>query len=56
MKSQLAGERVGPILQVVIPTPVTADVLANSIAWLLSDDAANVNGVILPSDGGWSAV
>jgi NAD(P)-dependent dehydrogenase (short-subunit alcohol dehydrogenase family) len=56
MKSQLAGERVGPILQVVIPTPVTADILANSIAWLLSDDAANVNGVILPSDGGWSAV
>jgi NAD(P)-dependent dehydrogenase (short-subunit alcohol dehydrogenase family) len=56
MKSQLAGERVGPILQVVIPAPATADVLANSIAWLLSDDAANVNGVVLPSDGGWSAV
>ncbi|MEV3936898.1 SDR family NAD(P)-dependent oxidoreductase [Glycomyces sp. NPDC049804] len=56
MKSPLAGERVGPILQVVIPAPATADVLANSIAWLLSDDAANVNGVVLPSDGGWSAV
>jgi NAD(P)-dependent dehydrogenase (short-subunit alcohol dehydrogenase family) len=56
MKSQYAGQRIGPIMQVVIPTPVSADVLANSIAWLLSDDAANVNGVILPSDGGWSAV
>jgi NAD(P)-dependent dehydrogenase (short-subunit alcohol dehydrogenase family) len=29
-------------------------VLARSIVWLLSDDAANVNGVVLPSDGGWS--
>jgi len=56
MRSEYAGQRVGPIMQVVIPTPVTADVLANSISWLLSDDAANVNGVILPSDGGWSAV
>jgi len=56
MKSELAAQRVGPILQVVIPAPVTADILANSITWLLSDDAANVNGVILPSDGGWSAV
>jgi NAD(P)-dependent dehydrogenase (short-subunit alcohol dehydrogenase family) len=30
--------------------------LAATITWLLSDDASNVNGVILPSDGGWSAV
>ena len=25
-----------------------------SITWLLSDDSANVNGVVLASDGGWS--
>jgi NAD(P)-dependent dehydrogenase (short-subunit alcohol dehydrogenase family) len=56
MKSRLAAERVGPILQIAIPAPVAADVLANAITWLLSDDAANVNGVILPSDGGWSAL
>ena len=30
--------------------------LAASITFLLSDDGHNVNGVILPSDGGWSAV
>jgi NAD(P)-dependent dehydrogenase (short-subunit alcohol dehydrogenase family) len=27
-----------------------------TITWLLSDDASNVNGAILPSDGGWSAI
>jgi NAD(P)-dependent dehydrogenase (short-subunit alcohol dehydrogenase family) len=30
--------------------------LAACIAWLASDEASNVNGVILPSDGGWSAI
>jgi NAD(P)-dependent dehydrogenase (short-subunit alcohol dehydrogenase family) len=34
----------------------TAEQLAATITWLLSDDASNVNGVILPSDGGWSAI
>jgi NAD(P)-dependent dehydrogenase (short-subunit alcohol dehydrogenase family) len=41
----------------VAPGPVaTADQLAATICWLLSDDASNVNGAILPSDGGWSAI
>ncbi|MCI2237302.1 SDR family NAD(P)-dependent oxidoreductase [Paenibacillus sp. TRM 82003] len=35
--------------------PVSAAALAASITWLLSDDAFNVNGVVLASDGGWSA-
>ena len=39
-----------------IPTPAAADQLAASITFLLSDDATNVNGVVLASDGGWSAV
>ncbi|MEZ0493303.1 SDR family NAD(P)-dependent oxidoreductase [Kineococcus sp. TBRC 1896] len=39
----------------ILPTPVTASALAASITWLLSDDAVNVNGVVLASDGGWSA-
>jgi NAD(P)-dependent dehydrogenase (short-subunit alcohol dehydrogenase family) len=30
--------------------------LAATITWLLSEDASNVNGAILPSDGGWSAI
>jgi len=32
------------------------DELAASITWLASDDASNVNGVILPVDGGWAAI
>jgi NAD(P)-dependent dehydrogenase (short-subunit alcohol dehydrogenase family) len=35
---------------------VAAEQLAATICWLLSDDASNVNGAILPSDGGWSAI
>jgi NAD(P)-dependent dehydrogenase (short-subunit alcohol dehydrogenase family) len=30
--------------------------LAAAIVWLLSDESANINGVVLPSDGGWSVV
>ncbi|MGI4896919.1 MAG: SDR family oxidoreductase, partial [Janthinobacterium lividum] len=56
MKSEHAASLVGPIMQAVLPTPATAEQLAASITWLLSDDAVNVNGVILPSDSGWSAV
>ncbi len=39
-----------------MPAPTTADQLAASITFLLSDDGTNINGAILPSDGGWSAV
>ena len=48
--------RSGPIMQATVPTPVEADVMAASITWLASDDASNVNGVVLASDGGWSAI
>ncbi|WP_375791749.1 SDR family NAD(P)-dependent oxidoreductase [Kineococcus radiotolerans] len=56
MRSQHAAGVVGPIMQAIVPAPASAEHLAASITWLLSDDAANVNGVILPSDGGWSAI
>lgn len=39
----------------VMPDAVEGDALAASITFLLSDDGVNINGVILPSDGGWSA-
>ncbi|PRY13944.1 SDR family NAD(P)-dependent oxidoreductase [Kineococcus rhizosphaerae] len=39
----------------IMPAPVMPNALAASITWLLSDDAFNVNGAILASDGGWSA-
>lgn len=54
--SQLAAERLGPLMQATIPTPATAAQLAASITFLLSDDGTNINGAILASDGGWSAL
>jgi NAD(P)-dependent dehydrogenase (short-subunit alcohol dehydrogenase family) len=38
----------------VMTDAVESDALAASITFLLSDDGVNINGVILPSDGGWS--
>ena len=55
-RSALAGEVIGPLMQTVVPPAAQADQLAASIAWLLSDDASNVNGAVLANDGGWSAV
>jgi NAD(P)-dependent dehydrogenase (short-subunit alcohol dehydrogenase family) len=55
-KSQHAAGVLGPIMQTTIPPPATPEQLAATICWLLSDDDSNVNGVILPSDGGWSAI
>lgn len=55
-KSAYAGERVGPIMQATMPTPAQASELAAAITWLLSDDSSNVNGAVLPSDGGWSVI
>ncbi|MDY0827744.1 SDR family oxidoreductase [Microbacterium sp. BG28] len=51
--SETGRARVSPFEQ-LIPTVATAEQLAASITFLLSDDAANINGVILASDGGWS--
>jgi NAD(P)-dependent dehydrogenase (short-subunit alcohol dehydrogenase family) len=54
-KSEWAQERLGPLMA-MIPTFAEADELAASITWLASSDASNVNGVILPVDGGWAAI
>lgn len=53
--SELGQERVG-LAMTILPPIAEAAQLAASITWLLSDDATNVSGVILPSDGGWSAI
>ena len=52
--STLGAERVRSGMA-VMPDAVESDALAASITFLLSDDGVNVNGVVLPSDGGWSA-
>ncbi|WP_437773444.1 SDR family NAD(P)-dependent oxidoreductase [Arthrobacter sp. KNU40] len=54
--SQLGAERLGPLMKSNVPVPASAAQLAASITFLLSDDGTNVNGVILASDGGWSAI
>ncbi|GAB3283752.1 SDR family NAD(P)-dependent oxidoreductase [Parasphingorhabdus pacifica] len=53
MGSDLGRERVGPILA-TIPGIAEAAHLAASITFLLSEDSVNINGGVLPSDGGWS--
>jgi len=52
--SELGAERIQRGMA-AIPSIAQASQLAASISFLLSDDATNLNGVILPSDGGWSA-
>ncbi len=52
--SPLGSERIQTAMA-VMPDPVEADALAASITFLLSDDGVNVNGIIMASDGGWSA-
>ncbi|MGZ3768990.1 MAG: SDR family NAD(P)-dependent oxidoreductase [Bdellovibrio sp.] len=55
-KSQLAGERLGPVFQATVPPAAESEHLAACITWLSSDDSPNINGAILTSDGGWSAI
>lgn len=55
-RSERGARRLGPLMQTVIPPPASAAQLAASISFLLSDDGSNINGVVLPSDGGWSAI
>lgn len=56
MRSDWARDRIGPLMSVVMPAPVEAAKLAAAITWLASADSANVNGIVLASDGGWSAI
>jgi NAD(P)-dependent dehydrogenase (short-subunit alcohol dehydrogenase family) len=54
--SRHAAGVLGPLMQVVVPAPAGAEELAATITYLLSDDASNMNGAIVPCDGGWSAI
>jgi NAD(P)-dependent dehydrogenase (short-subunit alcohol dehydrogenase family) len=45
-------ERIGPIIGMTKVAP--PDQIATVISWLASDEAANVNGAVVTSDGGWS--
>jgi NAD(P)-dependent dehydrogenase (short-subunit alcohol dehydrogenase family) len=52
--SPLGAERV-QLAMTILPDAAEAEALAASITFLLSDDGVNVNGIVLASDGGWSA-
>ena len=55
VRSEFGFGRIMPILKAIEPVRAQPDHLAAAITWLLSDDSPNVNGAVLPSDGGWSA-
>jgi len=52
--SELGAERIQRGMA-ILPSIARATQLAATITFLLSDDSTNINGAILPSDGGWSA-
>lgn len=54
--SEFVKHRLKPLRLAIRPPAATAGQIAASITFLLSADGVNVNGVILPSDGGWSAI
>ncbi|WP_336648377.1 SDR family NAD(P)-dependent oxidoreductase [Microbacterium sp. MMO-10] len=55
-RSTLAQERLGPVMRATLPPVAQPEALAAAIAWLLSDDASDVSGAIIPVDGGWAAI
>ncbi|MFE4956086.1 SDR family NAD(P)-dependent oxidoreductase [Streptomyces sp. NPDC056653] len=54
-RSAYAQELTAPSIAAGTPS-VDPEVIVHPLLWLLSDDAPNINGVILPSDGGWTTV
>ncbi len=56
MKSALAVARQAPLLGTIVPAPAEADDIAAAVAFLACDEARNINGAVLTSDGGWSAL
>ncbi|MCV2395145.1 SDR family NAD(P)-dependent oxidoreductase [Actinotalea sp. M2MS4P-6] len=55
-RSEHAAATLGPIMGTTIPPVAAAEDEAALICFLLSDDASNMNGAIVPCDGGWSAI
>jgi NAD(P)-dependent dehydrogenase (short-subunit alcohol dehydrogenase family) len=52
-QSELAQERAATAIATATPI-VEPEVVTRAMLWLLSDDAAYVNGAIMPTDNGWS--
>jgi NAD(P)-dependent dehydrogenase (short-subunit alcohol dehydrogenase family) len=54
--SEWAQMRLGPLFQTNLPPVAQPEQLASAITWLLSDEASNVSGAVIPVDGGWAAI
>ncbi|MDR0417599.1 MAG: SDR family NAD(P)-dependent oxidoreductase [Propionibacteriaceae bacterium] len=55
--SELAEQRLGPVMGVTVTGAAEPELLARAICFLADDHAAmNINGVILPVDAGWSVM
>lgn len=55
VRSEFAAGRIFPVMQAIGSPVAEAERLAAAITLMLSEDSLNINGAILPSDGGWSA-
>jgi len=56
-RSEMAAQRLGPIMAATAPEIAEPELLARAICFLADDHGARyINGVILPVDAGWSVV
>jgi NAD(P)-dependent dehydrogenase (short-subunit alcohol dehydrogenase family) len=55
-RSEKGFQSVMAVLMAAAPGLADAADIAAAITWLLSDEAKNVSGAVLASDGGWSSV
>lgn len=54
-RSAVAAERLPTLIKASISGIAQPEDMASAILWLASPEAANVNGIVLASDNGWSA-
>ena len=52
-RSEYAEQRAATAIATATPI-VEPEVVTRTLLWLLSDDSAQINGVVLPADDGWS--
>jgi len=56
-RSEMAAQRLGPIMAATTPEMAEPELLARAICFLADDHGAKyINGVILPVDAGWSVI
>jgi len=56
-RSEMAAQRLGPIMAATTPDMAEPELLARAICFLADDHGAKyINGVILPVDAGWSVL